>query len=113
MDELVFHLRKVGLDDTTFWLSQLEKLGVQSITSLSLLYGDMSSISHLEAAARYPVEEKAIHKLLEKKENAKESREERRERNRKHKEELHIQGKKISKQMQAKDHGLSENTLKN
>ena len=58
------HLGDVGLDDTDYWLSQLEKIGVRSKASLKHLNGDINALSQLEEVARYPVEKKALHVLL-------------------------------------------------
>ena len=119
--ELASHLGEVGLDETEFWLSQLERLGVKSTASLKLL--DMSSLSQLEKEAKHPVEKKALRKLFKvnESETAKERKKQEeankaeelqrdlaRKRSAKQKEELRIQEENIQKILKELEKARSE-----
>ena len=62
--ELASRLHEHGLDNSDFWISQLEKLGVKSKSSLQHLEGDMNSFLQLEKVAKFQVEKIALRKLL-------------------------------------------------
>ena len=95
--ELASFLRDNGLDNASFWIQQLKKLGVESKSSFQHLEEDMGSYSKLEKVAKYPVEKKALRKLLKidqlelkmkekEKEKKKEKKVKARDRKKKHKE---------------------------
>ena len=64
MDELSSHLQSHGLHDCDYWLTELEKLGVQDKTLLTNLEGNQTEYSKLLAKARNPGEKKALSTLL-------------------------------------------------
>ena len=62
--DLKSHLSEIGLDDITFWFSNLAELGVQSLASLQYIVGDTESYDQLSQSARNKVEKRALLKLL-------------------------------------------------
>ena len=62
--ELVSHLCDNNLDDTDFWISQLEILGIKSISSLQQKERDMKCLSKLEKVAKSKEDKIALRKLL-------------------------------------------------
>ena len=62
--DLKLHLSKTGLHETTFWFSHLAELGVESLSSLRHIQGDIESFDELSKKARNKVEKRALLELL-------------------------------------------------
>ncbi len=65
-EESPLHRRvsEVGLDNTSYWISELAKLGVKSLASLRHLEGDETAYTQLAEKAMYVVEKRALKELL-------------------------------------------------
>ena len=58
-------LKKSGLENTEFWLTEFKKLGVTTIEAFEELKRDKSVFSKLKSKAEHQVEKNALRKLLE------------------------------------------------
>lgn len=58
------HISEVGLDNTSYWMSKLADIGVQSLASLHHIEGDEKVYNQLAEKVKFMIEIKALKKLL-------------------------------------------------